>query len=193
MKSTDIPELNYLISMVEKRFGRSISTSNDFEALSIVIEYETHDHISASTLKRLWGYVTSNPTPRVSTLDILARFVGFKDFKAFCREICSTDGMESSYFLSECLMAEDLAPGDMVVVGWNPNRIIKLLHLGGTRFRVEDKGKSRLEQNDEFDCVSFLLGSPLYISNIIRSGTPIGAYVAGSAKGLTQIRVIKAQ
>ena len=72
----EIPELNALLSEVERKYGRRIATSTDFEALSVVIEHEINEMISASTLKRLWGYVSSNPSPRVSTLDILSRYVG---------------------------------------------------------------------------------------------------------------------
>ena len=53
-----VPELNYLLAEVEKRYGRRLSTSADFEALSVVVEHESGELISASTLKRLWGYVT---------------------------------------------------------------------------------------------------------------------------------------
>ncbi len=58
-----VPELNYLLAEVEKRYGRRLSTSADFEALSVVVEHESGELISASTLKRLWGYVTLKPTP----------------------------------------------------------------------------------------------------------------------------------
>lgn len=46
-----VPELNYLLAEVEKRYGRRLSTSADFEALSVVVEHESGELISASTLK----------------------------------------------------------------------------------------------------------------------------------------------
>ena len=71
-----IPELNYLLTQVEKHYGRRVATATDFEALSVFIEHETGELLSASTLKRLWGYVSSRPSPRKDTLDILCRFIG---------------------------------------------------------------------------------------------------------------------
>ena len=41
MANKDIPELNYLLSQVEKQYGRRVATSTDFEALSVFIEHET--------------------------------------------------------------------------------------------------------------------------------------------------------
>ena len=71
-----MPELAYLLEEVEKKYGRRIATTTDFEALSVVIEHQVGEMLSSSTLKRLWGYVSLSPTPRVATLDILSRFVG---------------------------------------------------------------------------------------------------------------------
>ena len=73
-----MPEISYLLSEVESRYGRRIETSTDFESLSIVIEHTIGEMISASTLKRLWGYVSLNPTPRIATLNVLARFAGLQ-------------------------------------------------------------------------------------------------------------------
>ena len=79
MTRKTIPELSFLLTEVEKKYGRKLSTATDFESLSVVIEMNTRAYISASTLKRLWGYVTMNPTPRISTLDILCKFIGHKE------------------------------------------------------------------------------------------------------------------
>ena len=71
----DMPELAYLLEEVEKKYGRRIATTTDFEALSVVIEHQAGEMLYSSTLKRLRGYVSLSPTPRVATLDILSRFV----------------------------------------------------------------------------------------------------------------------
>ena len=84
MSATNITELSHLLSEVERTYGRRIATSTDFEALAVMIEHQTRELISASTLKRLWGYVTLNPTPRMTTLDVLARYIGQSSCKKFC-------------------------------------------------------------------------------------------------------------
>ena len=76
MSTAIIPELSYLLQVVEKTYGRKLYTTTDFESLSIIIENKIGELISSSTLKRLYGYVSMKPVPRKSTLDVLSRFIG---------------------------------------------------------------------------------------------------------------------
>ncbi|MBR5036428.1 MAG: hypothetical protein IKX69_04500 [Prevotella sp.] len=70
---------------VERVLGRTLKTPKDFNALSQSVFEKTHEQVSASTLKRFWGYQhDAGNEPRKSTLDILARFVDYPDFAAFC-------------------------------------------------------------------------------------------------------------
>lgn len=55
--------------------------------------------ISLSTLKRLWGYVPYTSRPRLTTLNILSRYVGYRDFSAFC----------------EALQEEDIKPENLLI------------------------------------------------------------------------------
>ena len=187
--SKTIPELSYLLSEVEKRYGRTISTSTDFEALSVVIEHEINEMLSSSTLKRMWGYVSSNPVPRISTLDILSRFVGYKDFRDFRETIKKYPAYESSFISAKYVTTSDIKEGDTVIIGWNPNRVVTLRYLGGCRFRVLKSENSQLLEGDEFETMSFILGYPLYIPRILRSGEYTPSYVAGSNDGLTMVSV----
>ena len=131
-----IPELAYLLGKVEERYGRRVNTSTDFEALSVTIERETGEFISASTLKRLWGYVTLQPSPRVATLDVLARYAGAPSFSAFCKGLKTDPSFESGFFTTRFIVSDELSEGDTVTVGWAPNRLVKLLYLGGSSYRV---------------------------------------------------------
>lgn len=183
--SKQIPELNYLLSEVEKRYGRRLTTSTDFEALSVVIEHEINEMLSASTLKRLWGYVSSNPVPRISTLDILCRYIGKRDFLTFCENIKKSPEFESSFFTAKFVSSSDLQEGCTVEIGWNPNRVVRLQYLGGSKFKVLSSLNSQLKADDEFEVSSFILGYPLYISRIFRDGEYTPSYIAGSNDGLT--------
>ena len=106
-----VPELNYLLAEVEKRYGRRLSTSADFEALSVVVEHESGELLSASTLKRLWGYVTLKPTPRISTLNVLARYIGKRDFNAFRQSILNDEHYVSGFFTVKKVCTSELKKG----------------------------------------------------------------------------------
>lgn len=189
MKTRIIPELNYLLTQVEKHYGRRLATSTDFEALSVFIEHETGELLSASTLKRLWGYVSSHPTPRKDTLDILCRFIGFRDFGAFCDSLKTTEAFASSFLTEKAVYASDLKEGMTVTLGWNPNRLVKLQYLGDGTFEVTASENSKLRTGDRFEISHLMKGYPLFIPRILREGQYTPAYIAGNNGGLTCVQV----
>ena len=103
MSTNIIPELNWLLELVKKEYGRDISTTTDFESLSVIIEKKTGELLSSSTLKRLYGYVSLRPIPRKSTLDILARYVGWKSYDNFLEDLRMNPQFNSSYFSTKII------------------------------------------------------------------------------------------
>ena len=188
--SKEIPELKFLLAEVEKTYGRGVCTTTDFEALSVVIEHDINERLSSSTLKRLWGYVSNNSSPSLTTLNILSRFVGKRDFRAFCEDLKHQELFESSFFSATFVSAADLRPGNELVIGWHPDRLVRLEYLGECRFRVVHNLNSSLREGDEFDCSAFFLGYPLYIPRILRDGEFTPSYIAGSANGLTSLDLL---
>ncbi len=73
-----------LFEAVERKAGRQMLTPRDFQWLEKRMFEDIHERVSASTLMRLWGY-RSGGVPRQTTLDVLARFVGYEDYVQFCR------------------------------------------------------------------------------------------------------------
>lgn len=185
MTRRQIPELNYLLELVEKRYGRPIKTSSDFEALSVVMEREINELLSASTLKRLWGYVTLNPSPRSTTLDILSRYIGYKNFEEFRRWLRTTPDFESAFFSARTLNSRDLTPGSIVAIGWNPDRVVEMKYLGDHQFEVTKNQNSQLREGDRFEVGCFMVGYPLYIPSVLRDGGYTASYVAGKNEGLS--------
>jgi hypothetical protein len=189
MKSNPIPEIAFLRSEVERTYGRGIHTSTDFESLSVIIERDTGEFVSASTLKRIWGYVSSHPVPRISTLDTLSRYIGkgsFDDLRQFLQDNASNP---SSFFTSKFVSADTLSPEDEVTIGWNPNRLVILTYLGENRFRVRSSENSKLKAGDEFSVSQFMLGQPLIIDRIFRDGEFTPSYAAGRKQGLNQLEI----
>ena len=178
------PEIGFLLEEVAKQYGGRLETSTDFDALEVAIGESLGETVSSATLKRLWGYVSLNPRQRLSTLDLLARYAGRKDFRAICLELQETSG-----FLSATVVrCEDLDPGSHLRLGWMPDRTVLFRSLGGNRFEVEQAGTSKLRAGDLVEATEFILGQPLYLS-VIRDGELLRPYIAGRAKGLTDIQV----
>jgi len=158
--SRQIPEINYLMSLVEKRFCKSVKTSTDFYSLAQEIESKTFERISASTLKRMWGYVNMTPLPRQTTLDVLAKHIGSTDYKTFCESIKNSTAFQSRFFTANFINSCDLAPDSRVEIGWDPNRKVTLKYMGDYLFEVESSLNSKLRQGDRFEAANFIKGSP---------------------------------
>ena len=155
-----------------------------------MIEKETGELLSSSTLKRLYGYVTLSTVPRESTLDILARLVGRQDFHSFCTDLRKDSSLESTFFTAKTVSAADLVPGQKVRIGWNPDRVVTLEYLGNDSYQVVSSVNASLLEGDRFEQDSFMLGYPLYLARIFREGEYTPAYVAGKRDGLNLVEVI---
>ncbi len=183
MKSLQ-PYIKSLLVSVERYHTRSIRTTVDFEALSITIEQQTSERISASTLKRLWGYVSDKHQPRRYTLDVLSMYVGLKDFDAFCAKIDADPENGSNFFRSFTIASTDLSAGDKLEFGWSPDRYIQVLYLGDNLYEVIEAQVSKLMIGDKFRCVTFILDYPLYLPYVERGGEILPSFVAGNKGGL---------
>ncbi len=185
-----VPELNYLLSEVEKHYGRRLATSTDFEALSVVIEHESGEMLSSSTLKRLWGYVSLKTTPRVSTLNVLSRYIGKRDFCDFRQSILEDEHYVSRFFSVKLVCSSDLKKGTEVIIGWAPDRLVTLRYDGDGGYTVTKSENSKLLEGDRFRTESFMVGFPLYIPRILRDGEYTLSYIAGMHEGLNRVDVV---
>jgi hypothetical protein len=68
----------------ELSWGLSDRWSNqDFERLSGMIMERTQAKLSVSTLKRIWGKVRYDSLPTVTTLNVMANYVGYTSWRDF--------------------------------------------------------------------------------------------------------------
>ena len=190
--SANRPEIHALRQRVEETFGQSLATHNSFLALVDAIGAKLREHISESTLERLWGYSTRD-TDAVSlrTLDVLARYIGVDSWRAFCSDLKATSNIESEEFTGESIVSASLSPGTRLQLGWLPDRQIVLEYLGNNRFVVRESQNSSLKPGDSFECLQFQVGRPLYMDRFRRADSLSETrYVAGERNGLTSALVL---
>lgn len=84
---------------VERKFGRVLASPSDYDILSVTIYEYQNDRISSSTLKRIFGYIESESKPSRSSLNILARYVGYYDWQDFVekQQDTSVDAQSLNY------------------------------------------------------------------------------------------------
>lgn len=180
------PEISELKKRIEAQLKRKVKTPNDFIFLSGAIWERTRQTMSPTTLKRLWGYIDGADETRNSTLEILSQFLGFDNWDDFLKDIA--EGTGSDPVLSPHIKAEDLQVGDRVFVSWKPNRRCTFRYMGNCKFIVEQAENSKLTVGNTFSASLFILGEPLYISDLIQGNKPPIAFVIGNKDGLCELQ-----
>ena len=189
MQYEQVPELQSLLDAVEKKFGSPLRSTNDFNVLSAVLKIEGSDALSASTLKRLWHYVSQETTPRRASLDVLSRFVGYNDFKEYRMSLLGNITDSSAYLDSEIVSADEIEEGAVVTIGWEPDRVVKLSKVGENVFEVSDSLNSKLQAGDRVQCSCFFKGLPLVVPFVQRGTQRLPSFIAGKQNGLIILRI----
>lgn len=179
--------ITLLRQLMEESADHKIATSTDFIFLSGEIQGRLKETLSVSTLKRIWGYVDGYASVRPSTLDILARFVGFSDWETFVSDYCEVESVQSSHrVVSESIYAKDLNVGNQVEIAWNPNRKCLLTYRGDNLFEVVSSENAKLKTGDRFLCHRFTLNQPLYVEHLTKDDSA-ELFVMGNKGGLTKL------
>lgn len=176
--------LEQLKVLVEKTLGKKLVTPKDYDFLSEHIFSRLHIMISATTIKRLWGYLKENTSPRLATLDVLSRFVGYRDWNEFCQSVGNCDAIQSDIIMSRSLNVGQLKKGNKVLVTWLPDRKCVFEFCGGNDFKVLSAENSKIKAGATFRCSFFIEGEPLFLDHLIQSGMPSTSYVAGKINGI---------
>ena len=172
---------------IEVAIHRRLATPKDFEALREMIFSRLHILVSATTLKRIWGYIDDSVSTRRSTLDILARYIGYADFDAYENGTVGdiAESPSSPIMARRIDVDEQLQPGDMIRLTWQPGRVCDVEYCGDRVFCVVASQCTRLKAGDTFKCSLMIEDEPLYIDMLVTadSVTPT-AYVCGKKSGI---------
>ena len=175
-----------LKKQVERVVGHEIREARDFEELSLLIIKGTRERLSSTTLKRFWGYLKNESVQtRPHTLNVLAQFVGYKNYDDFCENACETAESQSGITATERVSASELKWGQRLVIRWLPDRRIMVKHQGDGRFVVMEAEHTKLNVGDTFVCHLMLQHEPLYLDHLVHDGLPPTTYVAGQRNGVT--------
>ena len=191
----DSPQLAALREEIESSTG-SMQSHSGFVILSDLIKLKCKEHISISTLERIWGYSTRNASNvSVGTLDVLSRFVEAKDWEGFCNRLCENGKMESELFSSDdAIDCSTLATGTRLRLAWMPDRVCEVEYLGNNRFIATRTENSSIKPGDSFSCLQIQKGRELYMDYFAHSGesgTDSNVrYVVGQINGLSLVEYI---
>lgn len=176
-------ELLNLCSSIEDTIGRKMQIPKDFKYLSEEIFKRVHSLISPSTLMRIWGYIESEVTPRVYTLNQLARFVGLRDWDDFSHTDM-TNRQSSMVICRHLNVLTDIQRGQRLRLRWLPNRVCDVIYRGGLYFEVLASENTGLKKGATFMCPLIIEGEPLYLDNVVQYDIPGAGYVCGKRNGV---------
>lgn len=175
-----------LCSDIEKALGKELHTPKDFDYLRECIYARLDVLVSATTLKRIWGYLDEGVQTRQGTFDILAQFIGYHNYEDYTNNVSTIkDEIQSSPVMSRRLnVSEDLKPKDTLRIIWQPDRLCEIIYLRNLQFRILSSCNTRLQPGDTFQCSLFIEGEPLYLDHLIQGDLPPIAYVCGKRSGI---------
>lgn len=183
--NSETPRINHLLREVEIYHKRPIRTTTDFEVLRLMIEHQINEVISASTLKRIWGYVNDKHKPRLYTLNILAKYIGYSDYDSYCKQLDERKVDNSQFFNTLQISSNSLSVGDLIEIGWDPNRYLLVQYEGENRYKVVKALNSKIVVGDQLIITNFMVKYPLYIPTVTRDGEILSSFLAGQNGGLT--------
>jgi len=170
---------------VERILGHQLKEARDFEQLSHLLLSHTRERLSPTTLKRLWGYLKNeNVQTRPHTLDVLARFVGYRSYEDFCTQTEQTDDVQSGIKAEHKIATEGLRRGQRLIITWLPDRKIVVRHKGNCLFEIMEANNTKLSVGDTFRCHLMIQHEPLYLDEVVHLGQPAVVYVAGQRDGV---------
>ncbi len=174
------PKIKDLLS---EQCGSGLAAPNDCTVLALDIESKTGEHIGVNTIKRLLGFIDDEREPRVSTLNIIARYLGHDNWETL-KLIDNAAGNSDFNESQDELNAARLEPGSMIEISYQPDRRLVIKSLGSNEFTVVESLNSKLLVGDLLRLEHIVKGYPLLVSEVIRDGDSLGTFTAGKLQGI---------
>ena len=186
------PEISVLKEKIETVVSKKMKVPSDFDFLAGAIWERIHESVSASTLKRIWGYAGKDVSARETTLDILSRFLNYKNWDDFKEHINTSDLIESGISLVSYLRTQDMIAKQKIEFHWKPNRRCVAEYQGGTLYKILVVENSQiLRVGDLFSVGVFVLNEALFMDKLIQKDSEPVSYIVGKDTGLTYLQLIK--
>lgn len=179
-----------LILMIEEKLGKRMRYPKECDALAKQIHESTGKRISASTLKRIFGFINPPATPSLYTLDVLSGFLGFFDWDELENLLSGKNGYHSNQASDEVFDAGFVKTGQELEICYLPDRKINLLCMQDGTYKVTHSQKSALKENDIISVDFIALNSPLKISSVVRNSNNFGPFTSLKSGDITSVRCL---
>ena len=181
---------NEILRRLKDKVGLDMVRSVDFDVLSQSISDSTNENLSVNTLKRLFGFKTDKVVPRLSTMDIIAQYLGYSDYESLIKEL-GEDADISLFTPIDCLEVQELEKGTQIRISYEPNRVFFMTYLGESQFIVNDvEGSKSIHKGDLLTITQLAVAHRFVVAHVVRDGKDLGAYESAKFKGLKSVEII---
>lgn len=181
-------DLETLTQLLESTMKHSLCTAADCEFLAHDIESKTGEHVGVNTIKRMIGMLADERQPRETTLNVLAKYLGFTDW-ATLKEV--ERNSNSAFSASDVdINASELKVGSKIHFSYLPDRDVTIVYRGNSQFVVEQSVNSKLHADDVLMLSHIVDGYPLIVDEVQRDGKSLGAFTAGIATGISDVKKV---
>ncbi len=178
-----------LLRKLSQKIHQDVTTPAGASVLTLDIEEKTGTHLGLNTIKRLVGVLPSESTPRRTTLNILANYLGYPDW-----ELLKIDTeMQSSGFGNGNVFIEmsDLQKGATVEICWRPGRRLLIRHDGNGQYEVLESENGKLLPGDLLSLSHLAIGFPFMADKVFRDEKPLGCYRAADGAGIISFNILE--
>ena len=153
--------------------------------VNVYIRNNAHSDFSHHT-ETLLGLLTAKKhfVPRISTLNILAQLVGYKDWQDYLDRSEQGKWGESGFTHQNILYTRTLNRGTCIRLVWAPDRMVQIRLEGQDLFTITEVQNSKLSVGDTFICPCFVQNEPLFLHCLVHNGGTPTNYVCGKTGGI---------
>lgn len=177
-----------IIEMLGEKAGCVATTPNGASIIAADIEKATGERLAANTIKRLTGILPYDNKPRETTLNIIARYLGYSSWEVL--EEVVESGVSGFGQCNPFIEVGSLPNGKKIRFSWEPDRRVTLIHEDNGVCLVEKSVNSKLRVDDKIELSQIAEGYPLVAKDVVRDGVSLGNYVAAKTTGIHDISII---
>lgn len=171
---------------IENKLGSEIRYPSDFQHLVNDIKQTTKQSISVNTAKRLFGVIKSTKEVRLTTLDIIAQYIGFRNWDIYIVSLLK----ESAEKSENTMLLSDLTIGTKVIFQYHYKQIVAMQYIKENTFQVVESNSNKLHVKDIVNIAMFNLHYPLCLYQVSRDDINIGEYIIAQVSGLQHVEII---
>lgn len=181
---------NEILKRLREKIGLEMTRSADFDVLSQAIRDNTNENLGVNTLKRLFGFKTDKVVPRLSTMDVIAQYLGSSDYESLIKEL-GEDADISVFSPIDCIEVQDLDRGSQIRITYDPGRVLLLTYIGDFKFIVNEvEGSKNIQKGDILTITQLAVDHRFVVSHVIRDSVDLGAYESAKFRGLKSVEII---